>query len=132
MDDPANTPPGAAFRPGAGWISKFRCALRGMGIGILDGGRRPWQNSFLIHLPAATLVLLAAGYRRIDAASVGVLILCIGLVITAELFNSSLERLARAITDQENPHVRDALDIAGGAVLLASLVAASAGAWLLL
>lgn len=129
--EPVNSP-GAGFRAGGGWVRKFQRAGRGLVIGILDRGRRPWHNSFLVHLPAAALVLAAAWVRQLDAASLGVLILSIGLVLTTELVNGSLEHLARAVTDQPHPEIRDALDIAAGAVLLASLTAAAAGLWLLL
>jgi diacylglycerol kinase len=37
------------------------------------------------------------------------------------MFNSALEALARAVTDQENPYVRDSLDVGSAAVLLASI-----------
>lgn len=55
------------------------------------------------------------------------LTLCVGSVLAAELFNSALERLAKAITVEDNEHLRIALNIASGAVLTASLFAASVG-----
>ena len=57
--------------------------------------------------------------------------LCVGTVMAAELFNSSLESLAKAITDQADHNVANALDIASGAVLLVSLTAAVVGAVIL-
>jgi diacylglycerol kinase len=62
-----------------------------------------------------------------DAAQWGVLLLCIGGVLAAELFNSALEAMAQAITRQEDPHIRDALDIASGAVLTAALTSIAVG-----
>ena len=47
--------------------------------------------------------------------------------MTAELFNSALEQLAKAITKEEDPHVRNGLDIASGAVLVAAIGAAVIG-----
>lgn len=115
-----------------GWIGKFRRAFRGLIEGFLDRGQRPWRNSFGVHLPAAMAVLVAAWLRQLDATSVAVLILCIGLVVTTELINSSLESMARAITDQYDPQIRNALDIAAGAVLAASMTAVAVGVLLLL
>jgi diacylglycerol kinase len=43
------------------------------------------------------------------------------------MFNSSIERLAKAIDCGYNAHLRDALDIAAGAVLTAAIGAASIG-----
>ena len=53
--------------------------------------------------------------------------MCIAMVIGAELFNSALERLARAVTRSEDEDVAVALDIASGAVLVVSLGAAAVG-----
>ena len=49
------------------------------------------------------------------------------VVFAAEVFNSALESLARAVTDKTDPHIRDALDIAAGAVLTASLGSVAVG-----
>lgn len=56
-----------------------------------------------------------------------VLVLCVTMVIAAELFNSAIEHLARAITREEHPEIRDALDIASGAVLVAAIGASIVG-----
>lgn len=55
------------------------------------------------------------------------LMLCVALVVVSELFNSSLESLARAVTKAEDPNVRDSLDIASGADLVASMFAVVVG-----
>ena len=64
---------------------------------------------------------------QLDQASWGLLLLCIGGVFAAELFNTSLEAIARAVTDQPNEHIRSALDVASGAVLLSSVFAIIVG-----
>jgi diacylglycerol kinase (ATP) len=56
------------------------------------------------------------------------LVLCITVVQAAELFNSALECLAKAIDTNHNPHIADALDLAGGAVLVTAIGAATVGA----
>ena len=53
--------------------------------------------------------------------------MCIGGVLVAEMLNTSLEYLAQAITDQPDPRIGKALDVASGSVLLASLFAAIVG-----
>ncbi|NQU23523.1 MAG: diacylglycerol kinase family protein, partial [Candidatus Nealsonbacteria bacterium] len=50
------------------------------------------------------------------------------VVFCAEMFNSALESLAKAITDQFDPHVRTALNVGSAAVLVASIGAAIVGA----
>ena len=79
------------------------------------------------HFVVAAAVLAAAAVLRMDAVQWCVLLLCIAGVLAAEMFNSALESMARAITGQENPHIRDALDIASGAVLTAAFGSIAVG-----
>ena len=108
-------------RRSRGWIAKFGDALRGLPLGVRG------QASFLVHLPAAILVILSALTLRLSIVECALLFLCITLVITAELFNSALERMAQAVDDQYNEPLGQALDIAASAVLVASLGAAIVG-----
>lgn len=105
-----------------GWIRKFAEAFRGIRIGVRG------QSSFLIHLPTACLVLVGAAWFQLSLGSWSLLILCIGLVISAELFNSAIEVLAKRVTEEEDPLIADCLHIASGAVLVTSLAATVVGA----
>ena len=49
------------------------------------------------------------------------LLLCIAGVLTAEMFNSALESMAKAITGESDPHLGNSLDIGSAAVLVASI-----------
>lgn len=103
------------------WPGKFRDAFSGVAAGIRG------QNSFVVHGIAAIVVITCTIGVRTDMLTTSVLLLCIAVVFTAELFNSALEYLAKAITDQDSPYIRDALNIASGAVLVASIGAAVIG-----
>ncbi|TWT46462.1 diacylglycerol kinase [Botrimarina hoheduenensis] len=107
------------------WRNKFACALRGIVIGCFE------EDSFAIHLPAAVIVLVYGSSQGVGLIPWLLLVLCVTIVLAAELFNSAIERLAAAITHEVNPLVRDALDIASGAVLVAALGAAAVGALIL-
>src|SRR5688500_8795669 len=87
------------------WPQKFAAAFRGWLLGTRG------HSSFAVHLPAAIAVAGAAAYLRVTAGEWCLLILCITTVIAAELFNSALEALAKAITTSKNEHVGRALDI---------------------
>lgn len=113
--------PEASSRGESSWSRKFRCAFRGVKRGIRG------ESSFFVHFFVAALVLTAAATLDADRTEQALLWLCIVGVLTCELFNSSIERLARAVDENFNPHLRDALDIAGGAVLCAALGAAVLG-----
>jgi diacylglycerol kinase len=69
----------------------------------------------------ACFVLAAAAQLRVTTLEWCLLVICITVVLTAELMNAALETIARAITDQFHPQVRDALDIAAAAVLVAAI-----------
>ena len=104
------------------WKQKFGDAFRGLREGVREG------SSFRAHFIAAFAVLIAAAMLRMDAIDWGLLLLCIAGVLAAEMFNSALEAMARAISGEENRHLRDALDIASGAVLTAAIAAIAIGA----
>lgn len=105
----------------AAWVAKFRCAFRGWQIGSFS------QTSFGVHYVAAVLVIALAAFLQCDTWEWGLLILCISSVWMAELLNSAVEALARSISQEYNAHIRDALDIASGAVLVTSIGALSIG-----
>ena len=96
------------------WKSKFGYAFRGL--------RRAFrtQHSFAIHLLIACLVVAAAAVLRVTTIEWGLIVAAIGMVLVAETFNTAIESLARAVHMQFHPRLRDALDIASAAVLLAA------------
>ena len=103
------------------WLHKFQDAFRGVALGVRG------QRSFWVHVPAALLVVLAAQALQLPPWKWVALVLSIALVMSAELVNSAIEELARAVEDKPNDHIGAALDIAAGAVLLASAGAAAVG-----
>lgn len=103
------------------WVQKFRCAFRGAELGIRG------QSSFFVHFFFAAAVILAAWVLQLSRTEWCLLLLCITIVLTAEMFNSALESMARAITHERNPHVGGSLDIGSAAVLLAALGAVAVG-----
>jgi diacylglycerol kinase (ATP) len=109
-------------RPNRTWRSKFQNAFRGVRFGLSE------QTSFLAHAVVACLVVVAGWFFRVDAGEWALLAGCIGLVFVAELFNTSLEWFARAVTDKHDERIGKALDVASAAVLLASLVSVVVGA----
>lgn len=112
------------------WLRKFQVSFRGMWLGIKGGRATSSKNSFVFHIPIAVCVIVAAVLMKFAMVEIAVLLLCIGLVFVAELFNSSIEALSRAVTRDENEEIGLALDVASGAVLAASLAAGLVGALL--
>jgi len=103
------------------WTRKFGFAFRGVKRGIRS------EVSFFVHFFVAALVIAAGIVLEVSRIEWCVLVLCIGFVLVAELFNTSLEWLARAVTDEYNSFIHDALDMASGAVLLATMTSVTCG-----
>jgi diacylglycerol kinase (ATP) len=100
---------------------KFQTALRGLGRGV----RR--ESNFRIHLSAAALVILLGYVLQVSTVEWCLLVLSIFLVLAAEIFNTALEMLARAITRDFDEDVKDALDTSSAGVLLVAWGAAIVG-----
>lgn len=107
--------------PRRSWLKKFADAFHGLALGISG------QSSFFVHLPCAALVVVAGIWLRVDRYQWCLLALCIAIVLAAEMFNSALERLAKAIDNRENEHLAAGLNIASAAVLVAAFGAVAVG-----
>lgn len=112
--------------PDRTWRQKFSDAFRGFKRGIRG------QSSFFIHFFVAAAVIMAAFALNATLAEWCLLLLCVTGVLTAEMFNSALESLAKAVTDQPHSDVGNALDIGSAAVLLAALGSSLVGTVILL
>jgi diacylglycerol kinase (ATP) len=105
-----------------GRIRSFRHAI----AGILRMIR--CQHNAWVHAAATLVVLVAAFLLRVSAADWCWIILTISIVWTAEALNTAFEFLADAASREFHPLVRDAKDVAAGAVLITAIAAAVIGA----
>jgi diacylglycerol kinase len=119
QDEPAAA--GEEKRPRRSWRMKFAAAFRGIKLGVRG------HSSFSVHFFCAALVVAVAAALGCDLTQWCVLLGCVGLVLTAELFNSAVETLFRGLDEETKSRAWPALDIAAGAVLLASLTASVIG-----
>ena len=103
------------------WAHRFGYALRGVRVAITR------ESNFWVYALVSAAVAAAGAWVGISTERWCLLVLCMGFVVVAELFNSAIEHLARAITREVHPEIRDALDVASGAVLLAAIGSAIAG-----
>lgn len=112
-------------RPVRTWLQMFRDALRGVKIAIRG------EVNFFVHLFLAVMAGVAGAIVELTDERWCLFILCVTVVLAAELFNTAIEHLARAVTREHHPEVRDALDVASGAVLVAAIGAAIVGVLLI-
>jgi diacylglycerol kinase len=117
LSDPLTAP-----RPRRRWRAKFGAAFKGIKLGIRG------HSSFFVHFFFAALTVAAAIVLSCGPVEWCILWGCIGFVLTAELFNSAIETLFRGLDEANKQRVWPSLDIAAGAVLLASIIAVVIGA----
>ena len=111
----------SAPRKPQGWTGKFAAAFAGCKQGIRG------QSSFFVHFFVIALVIVAGVIMRVNFLEWCLLAFCIQSVLVAEMFNSAIEWLAKAITDAHSEPIGVALDIASGAVLMAATGSAGLG-----
>src|SRR5436190_9216593 len=85
------------------------------------------DQAFAEHLVCAALVVIAGIVLRVNLLEACLLALCITAVVAAEMFNTSIEQLAKAVHPEQSRLVGTALDVAAGGVLVASAGAAVVG-----
>ena len=85
------------------------------------------EQNIPFHLIAAIIVLAAGFCFGISRTEWMVVMLCIGTVIAAELFNSAIERLVDMVSPEWQKIAGEVKDIAAGAVLITAIAAAIVG-----
>src|SRR5690348_978589 len=94
--------------------------------GLAQGFRE--ERNFVIHFCAAAAVLVAGVALKIDRVEWCLVVGCIFAVLAAEMFNTAVERVAKAFGPAPNEHLRRGLNMSSAAVLLVGIGAAVIGA----
>jgi len=115
------TQPAKFVRTPRTWKRKFQDAFQGLRQSVQE------QSSYKIHFLFAFLVILTGFLLNLNSTRWALLILCITIVLAGEMLNTSIEELAKAITDQRDEYIARALNIASGAILVLSLGTAAVG-----
>ena len=102
-------------------IGSFKYAFAGIRNLILT------EHNSRIHLFAGFIAILAGFLLRIDVVGWITVIFAIGLVFTAELINSALEKLVDLISPEHNELAGKIKDFAAAAVLFSALTALAGG-----
>ena len=105
-----------------GRIRSFRGAITGI-IQMVRCQHNAWIHSMV------TAVVIAAGFIfQLSRSEWCWIVLAISIVWTAEALNTAFEFLADAASPNFHPVVRDAKDVAAGAVLITAIASAIIGA----
>lgn len=102
-------------------IKSFKFAFNGLWLLIRD------EHNARIHLVVAILTIAAGFYFSITSFEWLILILTIGFVFVAEFFNSAIEAIADKVSEEKNPMIKKAKDLAAGGVLFAAILSIIVG-----
>lgn len=101
--------------------NSFRFAFKGMSTVFR------YEPNMHLHVLASLAVLVMAYLFEVTRVEWCLLILCIGIVWMAEIFNTAIETLTDLVSPERNPLAGKTKDMAAGAVLMAALMAAAVG-----
>jgi diacylglycerol kinase (ATP) len=82
-----------------------------------------FEAQALIHLIAIVAVIGAGYWFNISLTEWIAVIFAIGIVVSAEMLNTAIEKLTDMVSPQINEQAKIVKDLAAGAVLIASLTA---------
>lgn len=85
------------------------------------------EHNAWIHCAAAIIAVAAGALLGLTVAEWIAVVLCIGIVLAAEAFNSAIEVLSNRVSPGYDDAVKHAKDLAAGAVLLVAVAAAITG-----
>lgn len=88
------------------------------------------HRNLKIMIVISILVVSAGFYFRITRYEWAVVFVCIGLVLTAEIINTSIEVLLDELHPNQNANIGKAKDLAAGAVLIACIISGISGLFL--
>lgn len=102
-------------------IRKFAYASQGFFSALRS------ESNLRVHCVIAILALMACFFLKVEPWGWVAVLILIGLVIFAELFNTAIETVVDLVTPEFHPLAKRAKDIAAAAVLVLACVAVVAG-----
>jgi len=102
-------------------IKSFGYAFKGI-ASLLKKEHNAW-----IHCLAIVVVTSLGFYFHITHIEWCIVLLCFGMVLAAEGFNTAIERLVDLVSPERHPVAGDVKDVAAGAVLICAIAAAIIG-----
>ena len=104
------------------FVRSFGYALEGFVTAVTT------ERNIKVQLCVGAAAVVAGVVLRIDALSWVLVVLCIGLVIFAELVNTAIEAIVDLATQELHPLAKRAKDIAAASVFTLSITSAIVGA----
>jgi diacylglycerol kinase len=98
-------------------LTSFKYAFSGLKSLLL------FEHNSRIHLIAAILAAILGIVLKISATEWSLVVLVIGFVFAAELFNSAIEKLADVVSPEHNEMIKRIKDYCAASVLVSSIAA---------
>lgn len=95
--------------------NKFKNAFNGLGYALKD-------KSILLQCFLGLLAIIGGLIIKLDYYEWLSFIICIGLVISLEIVNTSIERVCNLFTDKYDEHVKIIKDMSSAFVLVAAIM----------
>ncbi len=93
------------------------------GLGVLMGEHNAW-----IHCCAAVIAVAAGFLLKISSGEWYAIIICIGMVLAAEAFNTAIEAVCDHVSEEYAPLIKRAKDVAAAGVLILAIATVIIGA----
>jgi diacylglycerol kinase (ATP) len=116
--------PGRDSRSGGGlrsFLRSFRFAAQGIVYVVRT------QRNARVHLLITGLVVVGGLYFRVSTTEWAVLMATVGLVLSAEVFNTVVELAVDLLVQYQDPRAKVAKDAGAGAVLIAAICSVGVG-----
>ena len=103
------------------FFKSFDYAFRGLNVFFRSAG------NVRVHMLMTILVISGGFYYKINRSDWEILLICIGAVLSAEAFNTSIEWLMDHVSPEYHERAGQVKDIAAGAVLIVAITSAIIG-----
>ncbi len=102
-------------------LKSFKYAFDGLKLFFVN------DHNGRVHLFAAAVAIALSFYLKLSALEWIAILAVISAVIVAEIFNSSIEKLADVVSPDFHPKIKIVKDLAAAAVLVAAFLALAVG-----
>jgi diacylglycerol kinase (ATP) len=107
-------------------LRSFRYAFRGLWWMIRD------EHNSRIHLAIVIILVPLCFLLHLSPVEWALILICIGLVLSLELLNSAIERLADKVSPERDAGIGKIKDLSAAAVLVGAVIAAITGSIIIL
>lgn len=103
-------------------LKSFKVAFDGLKDALLH------ERNFRIQVVVFGFVIIAGFLFHISSIEWLIILLCASIVLSAEIFNSAIEKLCNHVTPDIHPLIKKIKDFSAASVLLAAIISVIIGA----